>query len=149
IHHQRRKHRRRAVRQRQPSLPKTAPPVVDLPAGHPILACNRRQMRLRQQALRGDPSFLCLRTTTTPCWPLDDLEPTDAASIRDVQLDVHFAVCSHASLQNHWRLTCTFASVRARGDRRSAYTYPLSDAGSSLAAADLRLAELRSVSEIP
>jgi hypothetical protein len=49
------------------------------------------------------------------------LKPTDAARLRDVQLDVHFAVCNHTATSLIRGQLCTLLSCSARGDQRSAY----------------------------
>src|SRR6478752_7811545 len=82
---------------------------------------DRRHLRSRHQTLRGDLRLLRGRTIATPSRPLNHLKPTDAARLRDVQLDVHFAVCNHTATSLIRGQLCTLLSCSARGDQRSAY----------------------------
>src|SRR5258708_18879745 len=84
---------------------------------------DRRHLRSRHQTLRGDLRLLRGRTIATPSRPLNHLKPTDAARLRDVQLDVHFAVCNHTATSLIRGQLCTLLSCFARGDQRSAYTF--------------------------
>src|SRR5438067_9619413 len=62
-----------------------------------MFTCDRCNLRPGHQALRGDLRLLRCRAIATPSRPLNHLKPTDAARLRDVQLDVHFAVCNHTT----------------------------------------------------
>src|SRR5258708_11397508 len=84
---------------------------------------DRRHLRSRLQTLRGDLRLLRGRTIATPSRPLNHLKPTDAARLRDVQLDVHFAVCNHTATSLVRGQLCTLLSCSARGDQRSAYDW--------------------------
>src|ERR1019366_1704266 len=77
--------------------------------------------RSRHQALRGNLRLLRRRAIATPSRPLNHLKPTDAAPFRDVQLDVHFAVCNHTDTSLIRGQPCTLLSCSARGDQLSAY----------------------------
>src|SRR4029077_4222722 len=82
---------------------------------------DRRHLRSRHQTLRGDLRLLRGRTIATPSRPLNHLKPTDAARLRDVQLEGHFAVCNHTATSLIRGQLCTLLSCSARGDQRSAY----------------------------
>src|SRR3984893_1653047 len=82
---------------------------------------DRRHLRSRHQTLRGDLRLLRGRTIATPSRPLNHLKPTDAARLRDVQLDVHFAVCNHTATSLIRGQLCTLLSCSARGDQPIAY----------------------------
>src|SRR5258708_4372902 len=62
-----------------------------------MFTCDRCNLRPGHQALRGDLRLLRCRAIATPGRSLNHLKPTDAARLRDVQLDVHFAVCNHTA----------------------------------------------------
>src|ERR1700730_550075 len=82
---------------------------------------DRRHLRSRHQTLRGDLRLLRGRTIATPGRPLDHLKPTDAARLRDVQLDVHFAVYTHTNTSLTRGKIRTLPSLSARGHLLSAY----------------------------
>src|SRR5882762_7971704 len=86
-----------------------------------MFPCDRRHLRSRHQALRGDLRLIRGRTIATPSRPRNHLKPTDAARLRDVQLDVHFAVCNHTATSLIRDQLCTRLSCFARGDQLSAY----------------------------
>src|SRR5947209_10413293 len=86
-----------------------------------MFTCNRCNLRPGHQALRGDLRLLRCRAIATPSRPLNHLKPTDAARLRDVQLDVHFAVCNHTTTSLIRGQLCTLLSCSAPGDERSAY----------------------------
>src|ERR1700676_3190261 len=83
---------------------------------------DRRHLRSRHQALRGDLRLIRGRTIATPSRPRNNLKPTDAAPLRDVQLDVHFAVYNHTDTSLIRGQLRTLLSCFARGGRLSAYT---------------------------
>src|SRR5580704_4933143 len=86
-----------------------------------MLPGNRRHLCSGYQALRGDLRLLRRRTGATPGRPLDHLKPTDAARLRDVQLDVHFAVYTHTNTSLTRGKIRTLPSLSARGHLLSAY----------------------------
>src|SRR6201998_1839800 len=86
-----------------------------------MLPGDRRHLCPGHQALRGDLRLLRRRTIATPSWPLNHLKPTDAARLRDVQLDVHFAVYTHTDTPLTRGAIRTLPSLSARGDQLSAY----------------------------
>src|SRR5450432_2719782 len=86
-----------------------------------MFPCDRCNLRPGHQALRGDLRLLRCRAIATPGRSLNHLKPTDAARLRDVQLDVHFAVCNHTATPLVRGQLCTLLSCSARGDERSAY----------------------------
>src|ERR1700726_4727237 len=86
-----------------------------------MLPGDRRHLCPGHQALRGDLRLLRRRTIATPSWPLNHLKPTDAARLRDVQLDVHFAVYTHTDTSLTRGEIRTLPSLSARGDQLSAY----------------------------
>src|ERR1700761_9544758 len=86
-----------------------------------MLPGDRRHLCPGHQALRGDLRLLRRRTIATPSWPLNHLKPTDAARLRDVQLDVHFAVYTHTDTSLTRGDIRTLPSLSARGDQLSAY----------------------------
>src|SRR6202166_4825743 len=86
-----------------------------------MFPCDRCNLHPGHQALRGDLRLLRCRAMATPGRPLNHLKPTDAARLRDVQLDVHFAVCNHTATPLVRGQLCTLLSCSARGDERSAY----------------------------
>src|SRR5258708_4944704 len=88
---------------------------------------DRRHLRSRLQTLRGDLRLLRGRTIATPSRPLNHLKPTDAARLRDVQLDVHFAVCNNTATSLIRGQLCMLLSCSARGDQRSAYQKALTE----------------------
>jgi hypothetical protein len=85
-----------------------------------MLPGDRRHLCPGHQALRGDLRLLRRRTIATPSWPLNHLKPTDAARLRDVQLDVHFAVYTHTDTSLTRGEIRTLPSLSARGDQLSA-----------------------------
>src|SRR6478735_7267059 len=76
---------------------------------------DRRHLRSRHQTLRGDLRLLRGRTIATPSRPLNHLKPADAARLRDVQLDVHFAVCNHITTPLIRGQLCTLLSSQHEG----------------------------------
>src|ERR1700688_5281545 len=88
-----------------------------------MFPCDRCNLHPGHQALRGDLRLLRCRAMATPGRPLNHLKPTDAARLRDVQLDVHFAVCNHTATPLVRGQLCTLRSCSARGEERSAYSY--------------------------
>src|ERR1700724_1650546 len=86
-----------------------------------MFPCDRCNLHPGHQALRGDLRLLRCRAMATPGRPLNHLKPTDAARLRDVQLDVHFAVCNHTATPLVRGQLWTLLSCSARGDERSAY----------------------------
>lgn len=119
----RREHRRHAFWQCQLSPTKAAPPIVDLPAGRAMLAGDRRHLHSRHQALGRNPGSVGFRANPPSGWTFQNLEPACVASCWDVQLDVHFAVCSHVGPPSLaiGGILGTFTSRAARGERRGAY----------------------------
>src|SRR5271154_432736 len=91
-----------------------------------MLPSDRRHLRPGHQALRGDPRLFRRRTIATPGRPLKHLKPTDPARLRDVQLDVHFAVYTHTNTSSIRGENRTPSSLSARGDQLSAYALPRS-----------------------
>src|ERR1700722_1349164 len=86
-----------------------------------MLPGDRRHLCPGHQALRGDLRLLRRRAIAPPSWPLNHLKPTDAARLRDVQLDVHFAVYTHTDTSLTRGEFRTLPSLSARGDQLSAY----------------------------
>src|SRR3546814_10728687 len=91
---QRLKFRRRgnALRQRQPAVAHSTPPVVDLPARQTGTARHIRYMHPGHQAFRDDPRLLIIRALTASARTLDHIQSTDIAGAADVQMEVHFDV---------------------------------------------------------
>src|ERR1700739_2849975 len=108
-----------------------------------MLPGDRRHLCPGHQALRGDLRLLRRRTIATPSWPLNHLKPTDAARLRDVQLDVHFAVYTHTDTSLTRGDIRTLPSLSARGDQLSAYVHQPSWQASRALAARLPRADRR------
>src|SRR5262249_29533130 len=87
-----------------------------------MLPGDRRHLCPGHQALRGDLRLLRRRTIGAPSWPLNHLKPTDAARLRDVQLDVHFAVYTHTDTSLTRGEIRMLPPLSARGDQLSAYS---------------------------
>ena len=76
INHQGRERCRRALWQRQLTLPKPPTPIVNLPACHAMLARHRRHLSPRQQALRRYPRLLRIRANPSSCRTFENLQAT-------------------------------------------------------------------------
>ncbi len=119
-----------AARTSAPCFP--AAPVVsdeDDAANHRPASGSRRacvqppHLHPRHQALGRNPGFIGLRANPPSRRTFHNLDPACVANCRDVQMDVHFAVCSHWTLRlsRSGGILGTFTSCAARGERRGAY----------------------------
>ena len=66
---------RHALGQNQVAFAYLPAPIVDLPAGGAVLACNIGDLHTRHHAFRRDPRPLGLRPPPTPAGAFDHLEP--------------------------------------------------------------------------